>query len=78
MERKKEMLSFFFLKKGLISSGEVRRSFMYSSNIMFPVLVIRDTAVNKNKCLIYTDCIFGVGYFKKGIIYYTVIIRKRW
>ena len=51
---------------------------MYSSNIMFPVLVIRDTAVNKNKCLIYTDCIFGVGYFKKGIIYYTVIIRKRW
>lgn len=48
---------------------------MYSSNVMFPVLGIRDTAVNKNKCLIY---IFGVGYFKKGIIYYAVIIRKKW
>lgn len=73
MERKEEMLIFFF--KGLISSGEVRRSFMYSSNVMFPVLGIRDAAVNNNKCLIY---IFGVGYFKKGIVYYAVIIRKRW
>lgn len=48
---------------------------MYSSNVMFPVLGIRDAAVNKNKCLIY---IFRVGYFKKGIIYYAVIIRKKW
>lgn len=39
------------------------------------VLVTRNKAVNKSK-VFDLDCILGVRYLKKGIIIYSVIIKK--